>query len=71
MAAIVVNFARRKEQDISRTADEGPIAILDHPLPAHGQVEDIALHPQRSVNVKVEIAFGLNGRQPRHQMRVK
>jgi len=71
MTAIVMNFTRREEQNIARTADEGLIAILDHPLSAHGQVEDIALHPQRSVNVKIEIAVSLNGRQSRHQMRVK
>jgi len=66
-----MNFARWEEQNIPRTADEGLIVILDHPFPAYGQVEDIPLHPQRSVNVKIEITVRLNGRQPRHQMGVK
>lgn len=71
VAAVVVNLTRREEQHIAGAADKLLVVVLNHALAAHRQIENIALHPQRTVNIEIEIAVGFNGRQPRHQMGVK
>ena len=71
MTAIVVDLPRREQQDIAGAADELLVAILDDPLSAHGQVEDIPFHPERSVDVKIEISLSLDRGQPCHKVRVK
>ena len=67
----MVDLPRREQQDIPRAADEMLVTVLDDPFPPHGQVEDIPFHPERSVDVKVEISLSLDRGQPRHKVRVK
>ncbi len=40
-------------------------------LTVHGEVQDKAFHPQRTIDKKIEITDRLYGRQTRHQMRTK
>lgn len=71
MATIVVNLPRRKQQHIAGTTDELLAVVVDHPLAADRQVENIAFHAQRAVDKEIEISLRLNRRQAGDQMGVK
>ena len=45
MATVVVYLARRKQQNIPRTADKLFAVVIDHPFPANRKIKDIPLHP--------------------------
>lgn len=71
MAAIVVNLPGGNSS-ISPGRQTKPLAVVvDHPLAADRQVENIAFHAQRAVDKEIEISLRLNRRQAGDQMGVK
>ena len=62
VTAIVMNFARRKQQHIALTADELLALVLNHPFTTHRQVEDKPFHTQRTVDKEIQITTGFNRR---------
>ncbi len=71
MAAVVMDLPRREQQHIARPADKLLAVVVDHPLAADRQVEDIAFHTQRAVDKKIQVSLRLNRRQTGDQMSVK
>ena len=71
MAAVVMDLPRREQQHIARPADKLLAVVVDHPLAADRQVEDIAFHTQRAVDKEIQVSLRLNRRQAGDQMSVK
>lgn len=71
MAAIVMNFPGREQQHIARPADKLFAVVVDHPLAADRQIENIAFHTQRAVDKEIQVSLRLNRRQAGNQMSVK
>lgn len=62
MTTVVMNLSWREQQNITRSADKFSSLIFHHPLAAYGEIENITLHSQWSVDKKIEITVGLNRR---------
>ncbi|MNT68180.1 hypothetical protein D3C72_2063890 [compost metagenome] len=71
MTSVVMHFPRREQQNIPWPTDKLPIVIVDHPFATHGDIQNVPLHSQRSIDKKVEITVGFNGGQTRDQMGVE
>ncbi len=67
----MVDFAWREQQHVSRFADKLFTLIFDHALAANGEVQDVTFHAKWPIDKEIEMAFGVNGGQSRHQMRIK
>ncbi len=66
-----MNFPGREQQHIARPADKLFAVVVDHPLAADRQIENIAFHTQRAVDKEIQVSLRLNRRQAGDQMSVK
>lgn len=66
-----MNFPGREQQHIARPADKLFAVVVDHPLAANRQIENIAFHTQRAVDKEIQVSLRLNRRQAGDQMSVK